>query len=439
MIPSLILALAATHGESGGPRIGHGALIVDTGAVAPDGCAAINVRFTATTATVTFPDPAACGTGWVLSSAGAAIVARDGTKWRLTIPIRIKNQSRTARPNVVHLVHVRDSSILLLPGAMYGQSPTPVGTSRYSSPPFVGMQYWNFSLTSYVAAGDYTGRESLALDFPVGTETAILRFAHANPSATQPFATPTGVPAVPATWTPPEDTSGVTSSGTAQNLQYHRHFIALSFAPGTSGSRIRALLAAYKATIVGGLAMDGSSLYVVHVPDTVATFAATIAVSDALRSESIVAEAWRIPYGEHVRERGRFPEDDAIATPTGVPTVPTTRWTPPSDTSLTVADPANASIRIYRSFVAIEFSPSATGAQIRTFLSSISAVVVGGIRSPNHPAYIVRIPDPGSFTALQTLMAAWEATTGIASVAAAYASDWVLRSNEESDVPEGGP
>ena len=206
----------------GTTNVGSRAFTVDTGAITPDGCGSINVRFTATTSAVAFPEPANCSGGWVLTSNGAATVVRDSTKWRLTIPVRWKNQATFAslsgflmeRPNA-------DSAIVLLPGALYSTVPAVVS-------PEYGTNSWLWASGSTVNIGDYSTGKNLVLDFPVGTETAILRFRKANASGAG-IATPTGVPAVPETWTAPEDSTLASASSDPNPYRIYRTFISVEF------------------------------------------------------------------------------------------------------------------------------------------------------------------------------------------------------------------
>ena len=90
-------------------------------------------------------------------------------------------------------------------------------------------------------------------------------------------------------------------------ILYYRNIVGIIFDDTTSGATVRALLARYGGSILGG--GPGVSEYIVQIPDPGSTFAAVDGKVTQLNSESGVALARKVYYRTPVYLDGRYPND----------------------------------------------------------------------------------------------------------------------------------
>jgi hypothetical protein len=93
-------------------------------------------------------------------------------------------------------------------------------------------------------------------------------------------------------------------------------------------------------------------------------------------------------------------------------------WIPPADSTFTVAEGSTRQALTYRTLLAVEFTPSASGSAIKSLLTRYSATVVGGILSPfTRGSYVLQVPDPGpTAVAFQALVAQLRAEPSVQAV-----------------------
>lgn len=90
-------------------------------------------------------------------------------------------------------------------------------------------------------------------------------------------------------------------------LLYYRNIVGIIFDDTTRGTTVRAVLARYGATIIGGA--PGDKEYIVQIPDPGPTFAALDSVITQLNSEPGVALGSHVYYRTPSGRKGRYPND----------------------------------------------------------------------------------------------------------------------------------
>ena len=113
---------------------------------------------------------------------------------------------------------------------------------------------------------------------------------------------------------------------------------------------------------------------------------------------------------------------EQLAPSVGRPPVPS-GWYAPTDATLAVVNTdAEGGAKVYLTFLAVRFNPTATADQVRAALRSQRAIIVGGSSGGllGVPSYLVQIPNPGSFEGLKAVIVALAAEPGVTRVGKQY-------------------
>ena len=107
---------------------------------------------------------------------------------------------------------------------------------------------------------------------------------------------------------------------------------------------------------------------------------------------------------------------------TARPPVPP-EFTPPADSTRTVAVPGNPGVRYHRHLVGVVFDDSTSGITVNRLLQRYQATVVGGLpRYGTSGAYILQLPD--TVTTYEGLQGVINAITGESGVDFAFGTTW---------------
>lgn len=199
-----------------------------------------------------------------------------------------------------------------------------------------------------------------------------------------------------------------------------RNFIHIGFFDSTSGAEINSVLTRYQAQVAGGIPLLRD--YIVQVPDPGPTYAGLDSLMAVIRTEPGVRFVTHYVFRAPIRNPSRFPEDDSqqirrqalvltVDSDTAPPAIPDGFAAPDSSQALLATPPGEDSVLVLRNFVNIGFDDSTSGQTIQLVLGRYNAQVAGGI--PGLRAYIVEVPDPGSYASLDSLLSVIRTEPGV--------------------------
>src|SRR5690606_7571181 len=153
-------------------------------------------------------------------------------------------------------------------------------------------------------------------------------------------------------------------------------------------------------TVAGGHPLAGAAFWTVGRGTT---------PNGALTPDTVVTVDVPVGTGHFLLRFG----GDSLAPPVGRPPVPDGTWAPDDSTLAVENTDSYGYTTVFRMFVGIDFSSTATPSEVRAALASHDAVVVGGLKSLMGPgSYVVQVPDPGSFAGLKAVMGSFRGTAG---------------------------
>ncbi len=121
-------------------------------------------------------------------------------------------------------------------------------------------------------------------------------------------------PSVPPTAGLPGTPSLLVTDPQTPSAQYYRDHVGIFFPASTGGARVREVLLAYAAQIVGGPpALGNDVVYFVRVPDPGPSWQQLQDFMDRLAAEEGVGGVIPLRFGEAPRPRGRYPLDPLVA------------------------------------------------------------------------------------------------------------------------------